>query len=159
MIEWQNNKTKLNADNMNHMDEYIEYLSNVTSYLSHLGIQLDDVIRGPVQNNFDAIFNTIGTPEGTQFAPYGGTLWYWLNDSRNYINTNIVDIDNCKGGINAVSGRVYNCEGGIDTLNTNLYNLTQNVTNNYYTKSEIDVMISSVENALHQMNTGDEVVE
>lgn len=124
MIEWQNNRTKLNADNMNHMDEYIEYLSNVTSYLSDLGIQLDDIIRGPIQDNF---------------------------------NTITLDIENCKGGINTVSGRVYNCEGGINTLNTNLYNLTQNVNNNYYTKSDIDNMIGTVQVALSQLNTGDEV--
>lgn len=129
MVEWQNNKTRLNADNMNHMDEYIEYLSNVTSYLSNLGIQLDNRIRVDIQT----ISNTIDA----------------LSDR----------VSNCEGGINTVSGRVYNCEGGINTLNTNLYNLTQNVNNNYYNKSEIDAMISSVENALHQMNTGDEVVE
>lgn len=125
MIEWQNNKTKLNADNMNHMDEYIEYLSNVTSYLL-------DNIRGDIQNNFNTIFDDINTLKGR--------------------------VSNCEGGINTVSGRVYNCEGGINTLNTNLYNLTQNLSNNYYTKSEIDTMVGSIENALHQMNTGDEVV-
>lgn len=117
MIGWQNDKTRLNADNMNHMDEYIEYLSNVTSYLL-------DNIRGDIQNNFTTIFDDINTLKGR--------------------------VSNCEGGIN-------NCEGGINTLNTNLYNLTQNVNNNYYTKSDIDAMIGTIQVALNQLNTGDEV--
>lgn len=103
MIEWQNNKTRLNADNMNHMDEYIEYLSNVTDYLSDLGIQLDDIIKGDIQNNF----NTIAID---------------IENCKGGINTVSGRVYNCEGGINTLNTNLYNLT---QNVNNNYYNKSE----------------------------------
>ena len=161
-INWVNDQTRLNAENMNVMDEYIEYLSTVTSYLAKVGLQLNDVVQEQVTPTLaentellDKIYTNLGLSE----ANYDET-----NKSfSRIIDGEVVDINDAWGHVVANTKSIAENTTAINGLKTSVEGITSSLPsqvqeavtayvgtqlNNYYTKPEIDAKIGDIETLL-----------
>lgn len=161
-VNWVNDQTRLNAENMNVMDEYIEYLSSVTSYLAQADIQLNDVVQKQVTPTLaentellDKIYTNLGLSEANyneETKSFSRTISgevVDINDAWEHIVANTKSIAENTASINGLKTSVEGITSGLPSqvqAAVDAYVGTQ--FNNYYTKTEIDAKIGDIETLL-----------
>lgn len=132
-VQWENNKTPLNAENLNVINDVAKQLGEDVAHLSDVVVDIDENFSAKVQNELTEVKSSINTINETTSR---------LQQQTSSNNTNITNIQRTIADNNSALE---------EKINTNKNNLTtlQNVVND--NKTELDGKITTNKNNLNTL--------
>ena len=132
-VQWENNKTPLNAENLNVINDVAKQLGEDVAHLSDVVVDIDENFSAKVQNELTEVKSSINTINETTSR---------LQQQTSSNNTNITNIQRTIADNNSALE---------EKINTNKNNLTtlQSVVND--NKTELDGKITTNKNSLNTL--------